>query len=85
MENLGDRCEILGIGRPVTTAQIYGMARLLAQLQFRVQQMEEHRSWWMSLENNLHLDAFYNSWMPAGLPAASNFEGNIHVKNVKQK
>jgi hypothetical protein len=75
MENLGERCEILGIDRAVTTSQIYGMSRLLAQLQFRVQQMEEHRSWWMSLENNLHLDAFYNSWMPAGLPSASKFEG----------
>ncbi|KAI6183591.1 putative oxidoreductase dhs-27 [Aphelenchoides bicaudatus] len=75
MENLGDKCEILGIGRAVNSAQIYGMARLLAQLQFRVHQVEEHKSWWMSLENNLHLDAFYNSWLPAGLPSASNFEG----------
>lgn len=55
MENLGNRCEILGIARAATSTQIYGMARLLAQLQFRVQQIEEHRSWWLSLENNLHL------------------------------
>jgi hypothetical protein len=84
MENLGDRCEILGIARPVTTAQIYGMARLLAQLQFRVQQMEEHREWWMSLDNNLHLDAFYSSWMPAGLPSAFNLDGNISIYSLKK-
>ncbi|KAI6232847.1 hypothetical protein M3Y99_00970700 [Aphelenchoides fujianensis] len=75
MENLSDRCEILGIARAVNPAQIFSMARLLAHLQFRVHQVEEHRSWWMSLESNLHLDAFYSSWMPAGLPAAANFEG----------
>ncbi|KAI6206574.1 putative oxidoreductase dhs-27 [Aphelenchoides besseyi] len=75
MENLSDRCEILGIARAVNSAQIYSMSRVLAQLQFRVHQMDEHRNWWMSMESNLHLDAFYSSWMPCGLPWASSFEG----------
>lgn len=81
MENLSDRSEILGLERIVNGAKIFGMAKLIAQLQFRVQQQEEHRSWWIGLERNLHIDTFYTSWMPAGCRfQASN--GDIRLFSV---
>lgn len=71
MEDLSiDGSEILGLVNPVTVGQVYSVSRAIACFQFQVESHQEHRDWWMSLENNLHLDAFYSSWLPVGLEAA---------------
>jgi hypothetical protein len=71
MEDLSDGYEILGLGRTTTSEQLYSVARAITQFQFYVEkQGQKHRDWWMGLETNLHLDAFYSSWMPVGMEAA---------------
>ncbi|KAI6223441.1 CHK domain-containing protein [Aphelenchoides besseyi] len=47
---------------------------LMDDLSNDFEQQTEHRSMWMSQEQNLHVSTFYTSWMPAGLSFSMAFE-----------
>jgi hypothetical protein len=64
--------EILGLWRTGNAEQVYQIAKAIAKFQFYVEKKGEHRDWWMKLDTNLHLDAFYSSWLPVGMEAAKD-------------